>query len=79
MTFDGDETLYRDGMALTDPEMAALLTDVLKTGINVAIVTAAGYGYDNTKYEARIVGLLEYFKQAGVCTHTKALACHCTG
>lgn len=66
MTFDGDETLYRDGMALTDPEMAALLTDVLKSGITVAIVTAAGYGYDNTKYEARIVGLLEYFKQAGL-------------
>jgi IMP and pyridine-specific 5'-nucleotidase len=64
MTFDGDETLYRDGMTLTDPEMAALLTDLIKNDITVAIVTAAGYGYDNTKYEARLVGLLEYFQQA---------------
>ena len=65
MTFDGDETLYRDGMTLTDPEMATMLTDLITSGITVAIVTAAGYGYDNSKYEARLPGLMAHFKESG--------------
>eukprot|EP01068_Selenidium_serpulae_P016888 Selendium_serpulae@DN6332_c0_g1_i17.p2 len=63
LTFDGDETLYPDGQNFEDLDIASYIAMLIKEGINVAIVTAAGYGYQVEKYEARIKVLLDYFKE----------------
>ena len=39
---------------------------LLEAGVNVVLVTAAGYGYHVEKYEARLTGLLAYLVQEGV-------------
>ena len=63
MTFDGDQTLYSDGSNFdSNPALASYLCQLLKHGVIVAIVTAAGYEYDVAKYEFRLSGLLNYFK-----------------
>ncbi|KAJ1672670.1 IMP 5'-nucleotidase [Spiromyces aspiralis] len=67
ITFDGDMTLYDDGENFTeDSVLTDLLVRLLKKGIHVAVVTAAGYGENTTKYEARLSGLLKGFKNAGL-------------
>lgn len=63
ITFDGDQTLYSDGANFdSNPRLANYLYLLLKHGVNVAIVTAAGYEYNVDKYEFRLSGLLSYFK-----------------
>jgi len=59
MTFDGDVTLYDDGESL-QPENPAIprLLSLLKRGIKVGLVTAAGY-LDAIKYYDRLHGLLD--------------------
>ncbi|KAJ2401917.1 IMP 5'-nucleotidase [Coemansia sp. RSA 2559] len=65
VTFDGDMTLYDDGRNFEkDSDLTRLLVALLKRGIAVAIVTAAGYGADAPKYEARLSGLLHGFAAA---------------
>ena len=66
VTFDGDLTLYDDGESLTEknPVIPRLLR-LLSQGINVGIVTAAGYT-DASKYYGRLYGLLEAVKAAVV-------------
>ena len=59
VTFDGDLTLYDDGLSLTAenpviPRIISLLTQ----GIKVGIVTAAGYT-EASKYYGRLFGLLD--------------------
>ncbi|KAJ2539306.1 IMP 5'-nucleotidase [Coemansia sp. RSA 1853] len=62
VTFDGDMTLYADGQNFADDSaLVALLIGLLRRGINVAIVTAAGYGTDAVRYEQRLSGLLRGF------------------
>ena len=39
---------------------------LLEAGVNVVLVTAAGYGYHVEKYEARLTGLLAYLVQERV-------------
>lgn len=58
VSFDGDCTLYSDGKNLCDPQLAAQILRLLEAGIRVALVTAAGYGYEAAKYERRLDGLL---------------------
>lgn len=59
MTFDGDVTLYDDGESLK-PENPAIprLLNLLKRGIKVGLVTAAGY-LEAVKYYDRLHGLLD--------------------
>jgi len=59
ITFDGDQTLYENGMNF---ECGSALVDdiiqLLQCGLYVAIVTAAAYSDDVSRYESRIQGLL---------------------
>jgi len=64
ITFDGDQTLYSDGANFeSNPRLANYLYLLLRCGVTVAVVTAAGYEYQVEKYEFRLSGLLAYFKQ----------------
>jgi len=64
ITFDGDQTLYSDGANFeSNPQLALYLYLLLRNGVTVAVVTAAGYEYDTEKYELRLSGLLAYFKE----------------
>lgn len=64
ITFDADGTLYADGHHIEqDNEMIQLFIALMKSNIDVAIVTAAGYPGDASKFENRIQGLLAAFKK----------------
>ncbi|KAF9585388.1 IMP 5'-nucleotidase [Lunasporangiospora selenospora] len=64
ITFDGDMTLYDDGTCFTDSSpLIPLLITLMRAGLRVAIVTAAGYPGDASKYEDRIQGLLRGFQK----------------
>ena len=64
VTFDGDVTLYPDGDSLTaENPVIPRIIDLLRRGIKVAIVTAAGYT-ERSKYYGRLHGLLERIKFA---------------
>lgn len=58
-TFDGDVTLYDDGMSL-EPSSPIIprLIDLMRRGIMIGIVTAAGYTTPDL-YHARLHGLLD--------------------
>ncbi|KAJ1909681.1 IMP 5'-nucleotidase [Tieghemiomyces parasiticus] len=65
VTFDGDMTLYPDGMTfVADNPIADQIIALLRHDVAVAVVTAAGYATDTTRYEARLVGLLARFAEA---------------
>ncbi|GMI02876.1 hypothetical protein TrVE_jg4770 [Triparma verrucosa] len=67
ITFDGDQTLYSDGSNFeSNPSLASSLHSLLKNGITLAVVTAAGYEYSTSKYALRLTGLLKYFKEKGL-------------
>lgn len=67
ITFDGDQTLYSDGANFeSNPRLATYLYRFLKEGVNIAVVTAAGYEYNVDKYEFRLSGLLAHFKHKGL-------------
>ncbi|KAL9025206.1 MAG: hypothetical protein Q9196_005932, partial [Gyalolechia fulgens] len=59
VTFDGDVTLYDDGESLSDenPVIPRILR-LLRQGIHIGIVTAAGYT-DASRYYDRLRGLLD--------------------
>lgn len=59
VTFDGDVTLYDDGESLThdNPAIPRIL-GLLRDGVKIGIVTAAGYT-EAQKYYARLYGLLD--------------------
>mmetsp|Transcript_15931 Transcript_15931/g.33137 ORF Transcript_15931/g.33137 Transcript_15931/m.33137 type:complete len:561 (+) Transcript_15931:17-1699(+) len=62
--FDGDQTLYSDGANFeSNPKLAKYLYLLLKHGVTIAVVTAAGYEYQAEKYMLRLSGLLAYFKE----------------
>jgi hypothetical protein len=67
ITFDGDQTLYSDGANFeSNPKLANYLYLLLKHGVTIAVVTAAGYEYQTKKYELRLSGLLDYFQSKGL-------------
>jgi IMP and pyridine-specific 5'-nucleotidase len=67
ISFDGDQTLYSDGENFEkNPKLAYYLYQLLRCGVHVAVVTAAGYEYQVEKYEYRLSGLLQYFKARGL-------------
>jgi hypothetical protein len=59
----GDQTLYSDGGNFDNKnsELALALIRLLCHGTKVVLVTAAGYGFDGSKYEVRIQELLNRF------------------
>mmetsp|Transcript_5645 Transcript_5645/g.9734 ORF Transcript_5645/g.9734 Transcript_5645/m.9734 type:complete len:463 (+) Transcript_5645:21-1409(+) len=63
ISFDGDCTLYQDGKYFDNPLIAHALRRLLEHGCFVAIITAAGYGYQTEKYEGRLKGLVEYLAE----------------
>lgn len=67
ITFDGDQTLYSDGGNFEDNEdLAISIISLLCHGVKVAVVTAAGYGLDGSKYARRLRGLLDRFIVEGL-------------
>lgn len=59
VTFDGDVTLYDDGQSLTpDNPCIPRILDLMKKGIRIGIVTAAGY-LEAEQYYQRLYGLLD--------------------
>ena len=63
ITFDGDQTLYSDGANFEgNPQLANYLYLLLRHGVTLAVVTAAGFEYNTERYEMRLSGLLAYFK-----------------
>ena len=67
ITFDGDQTLYTDGANFeSNPRLANYIYLLLKHGVAVAVVTAAGYEYNVEKYEFRLSGLIDFFKARGL-------------
>ncbi|QEU58843.1 Isn1 [Kluyveromyces lactis] len=57
VTFDGDVTLYEDGGSIErGGKIVTRIITLLKRGINVGVVTAAGYD-DPDKYKERLYGL----------------------
>lgn len=67
ITFDGDQTLYSDGGNFEDNEdLASSIISLLCHGVKVAVVTAAGYGLDGSKYARRLRGLLDRFVTEGL-------------
>jgi IMP and pyridine-specific 5'-nucleotidase len=76
ITFDGDQTLYSDGANFeSNPKLANYLYLLLKNGVTVAVVTAAGYEYETSKYELRLSGLLQYFKNHSIKLTKEQLNC----
>ena len=62
VSFDGDQTLYTDGGNFdSNDELARGIILLLKAGVRCALITAAGYGLDGSKYEIRLRGLLDRF------------------
>jgi IMP and pyridine-specific 5'-nucleotidase len=51
---------------LSRNKLAKYLYLLLKHGVTIAVVTAAGYEYQTMKYELRLSGLLTYFKEKGL-------------
>mmetsp|Transcript_24513 Transcript_24513/g.35892 ORF Transcript_24513/g.35892 Transcript_24513/m.35892 type:complete len:526 (+) Transcript_24513:203-1780(+) len=67
ISFDGDQTLYSDGSNFeSNPKLAGYLYLLLRHGVAVAVVTAAGYEYQTEKYELRLSGLLAFFQKKGL-------------
>ncbi|CAL5220580.1 g2618 [Coccomyxa viridis] len=64
VTFDADGTLYADGCHMEhDNEMVSHIISLMQSGIDVAIVTAAGYPGEPEKFEERVAGLLAAFRK----------------
>jgi IMP and pyridine-specific 5'-nucleotidase len=62
ISFDGDQTLYSDGGNFEKNEnLAGSIRALLKAGVKVALITAAGYGLDGSKYAVRLTVLLNSF------------------
>eukprot|EP01134_Creolimax_fragrantissima_P007764 CFRG7764T1 len=62
ITFDGDQTLYPDGDNFREGGLGRIICKLLEAGLHVAIVTAAGYANAPEKYEDRLSGLLQMFR-----------------
>lgn len=64
-TFDADGTLYADGAHMEhDNEMIGHILDLMRAGVHVAIVTAAGYPGQPERFEERFAGMLAALRRA---------------
>ncbi|KAG0602812.1 hypothetical protein M758_10G043100 [Ceratodon purpureus] len=74
ITFDADGTIYADGHHIEgDNKMIGHIIKLMREGIQVAIVTAAGYPGNASKFEGRLAGLLEAFKELQLPPHIRRL------
>ena len=72
VTFDADGTLYADGKHFEeDNQMIDKIIQLMEIGVHVAIVTAAGYPGDCKKFEGRLRGLLDSFKENELTAETR--------
>ena len=72
VTFDADGTLYADGKHFEeDNQMIDKIIQLMEIGVHVAIVTAAGYPGDSKKFEGRLRGLLDSFKENDLAPETR--------
>lgn len=71
ITFDGDVTLYDDGASLTDSSpVVSRLVMLLRKGLFVGIVTAAGYPSQQgaEMYYKRLKGLIDVIRETDLLT-----------
>jgi len=67
ISFDADQTIYQDGKNLEkDSEICHDIIALLRQGLIVAIVTAASYPTNISRYETRLAGLLHDFKEKSI-------------
>lgn len=60
ITFDADDTIYEDGGTISaNMGMVSIIVNLLKRGIVVSLVTAAGYPGNPGRYEQRLRGILD--------------------
>ncbi|CAH0481969.1 unnamed protein product [Peronospora belbahrii] len=60
VTFDADDTIYEDGGSISkSSEMVQIVVELLRRGIVVSLVTAAGYPGNPARYEQRLGGILD--------------------
>jgi IMP and pyridine-specific 5'-nucleotidase len=67
ISFDGDQTLYADGGNFGyNSLLGESIIELIRMGVTVAVITAAGYGNDGSKYAIRLQGLLQNFAELGL-------------
>ncbi|KUF93526.1 IMP-specific 5'-nucleotidase 1 [Phytophthora nicotianae] len=60
VTFDADDTIYEDGGTISkSSRMVQVIVELLRRGVVVSLVTAAGYPGNPGRYEERLRGILE--------------------
>ncbi|KAK1928815.1 IMP-specific 5'-nucleotidase 1 [Phytophthora citrophthora] len=60
VTFDADDTIYEDGGTISkSSRMVQIIVELLRRGIVVSLVTAAGYPGNPGRYEERLRGILD--------------------
>lgn len=64
VTFDADDTIYEDGGIInSSSRMVKIIVELLKRGIVVSLVTAAGYPGKPERYEERLRGILDALEE----------------
>lgn len=64
VTFDADDTIYEDGGIInSSSKMVMIIVELLKRGIVVSLVTAAGYPGKPERYEERLRGILDALEE----------------
>ncbi|TMW58503.1 hypothetical protein Poli38472_010062 [Pythium oligandrum] len=60
VTFDADDTIYEDGGSISaTSRMVTIIVELLRRGLVVSLVTAAGYPGNPGRYEERLRGILD--------------------
>ncbi|OWZ20209.1 IMP-specific 5'-nucleotidase [Phytophthora megakarya] len=60
VTFDADDTIYEDGGSISkSSRMVQIIVELLRRGVVVSLVTAAGYPGNPGRYEQRLRGILD--------------------
>ncbi|KAL3660310.1 hypothetical protein V7S43_014837 [Phytophthora oleae] len=64
VTFDADDTIYEDGGTISkSSRMVQIIVELLRRGVVVSLVTAAGYPGNPGRYEQRLRGILDALQE----------------
>ncbi|KAG6611105.1 IMP-specific 5'-nucleotidase [Phytophthora cinnamomi] len=64
VTFDADDTIYEDGGSISkSSRMVQIIVQLLRRGVVVSLVTAAGYPGNPGRYEQRLRGILDALEE----------------
>lgn len=64
VTFDADDTIYEDGGTISkSSRMVQIIVELLRRGVVVSLVTAAGYPGNPQRYEQRLRGILDALQE----------------